>query len=293
MKIWFVICMILSVFFPFGFIPSPSLIKNNVNVIIYVDERNMQADLYLLNLDDGIVVNLTNTSDYNELSPSWSSDGCLIAFTTKDIFILDIRDNSVINLTNTVDSRYFYPTWSPNMDFLAYSKSGQLYIMDLKTLEEVEVTNSSLVVGMSRLDWSSDGTRIIFDAKHNDNFDIYSINIDGTGLTNLSSHNSSDIDPSISPDNKEIVFSSNRDGNWEIYVMNIDSLDVMRLTFNEYADDRPIWSPDGQKILFISKQTDNWEIYMMNKDGTNITQLTDEPFVNHDSPDWQPTTCDV
>src|SRR4051794_411969 len=82
------------------------------------------------------------------------------------------------------------------------------------------------------------------------NFDIYSVNPDGTGATRLTTNAAQDLEPAWSPDGSEIGFVSLRDGNYEIYTMNADGTSQTRITTNPAADVQPAWSPDGTKIVF-------------------------------------------
>ena len=81
--------------------------------------------------------------------------------------------------------------------------------------------------------------------------DIYLINVDGSGLTRLTSNSGLNGSPSWSPDGRQIAFSSNRDGTHKIYIMNADGS-------NQHAiaerGTQPSWSPDGSKILFVGER---------------------------------------
>jgi Tol biopolymer transport system component len=136
-------------------------------------------------------------------------------------------------------------------------------------------------------DWSPDGDRIVFFGGLSDRQDVYVINADGTGLTNLTNNDAGDVLPSWSPDGSKIAFTSERDGNTEIYVMNADGSDQIRLTGNPASDFWPDWSPDGAKIAFASDRDGTLEIYVMNVDGTGLTNLTNNPDLDW-QPDWSP-----
>jgi Tol biopolymer transport system component len=59
-----------------------------------------------------------------------------------------------------------------------------------------------------------DAKRILFASNVNDprgrNFDVYAINVDGTGLEQITFNESFDGFPMFSPDGKKLVFASNR-----------------------------------------------------------------------------------
>ena len=109
------------------------------------------------------------------------------------------------------------------------------------------------------------------------NYEIYVMNPDGSGQTNLTNHPAADTDPAWSPDGTRIAFTSERDGNPEVYVMNADGSDQTRLTSNPADDFDPTWSPDGARIAFTTDRDENWEVYTMNANGSGQVNLTDNP----------------
>jgi Tol biopolymer transport system component len=122
------------------------------------------------------------------------------------------------------------------------------------------------------------------------NFEIYTMNPDGTGVTRLTSSRDIDHSPAWSADGSKIVFLSRRanlhaDG--DIFTMNADGTGQTNLTNTPgpeaVAEYYPSWSPDGSKIVFMMFQ----EIYVMNADGTAQTNLTNNP-ANDNQPVWSP-----
>jgi Tol biopolymer transport system component len=125
-------------------------------------------------------------------------------------------------------------------------------------------------------------------------FDIFSANLDGTGLTRLTDSPRYDTEGSWSPDGKRIVFTSIREGDLDIYTMNNDGSGVVRLTTTRGFDGGPFYSWDGEKIVYRSYYPDNEadlaayqsytdadlmrptkaEIRVMDADGSNQRQVT-------------------
>ncbi len=91
--------------------------------------------------------------------------------------------------------------------------------------------------------WSPDGRRIAFVSDRDGLGEIYVMNADGSGQTNLTNNPADDLDPAWSPDGKRITFASERDGDYEIYVMNADGSGQTRLTDNPAHDAGSHWSP--------------------------------------------------
>lgn len=129
--------------------------------------------------------------------------------------------------------------------------------------------------------------KIVFMSTRDGNYEIYTMNPDGSDQTRLTDNPASEMWPIWSPDRNRIAFQSNRDGNYEIYVMNANGSNQTRLTNNPSSDYNLAWSPYGNKITFHSQRDGNDEIYVINLDGTNTINLTNNP-ASDQYPDWSP-----
>ncbi len=119
--------------------------------------------------------------------------------------------------------------------------------------------------------------------------EIFVMNPDGSGQTNLTNNPADDGVPNWSADGTKIAFYSARDGDSDIYVMNADGTGLTRITNNPALDYEPAWSPDGSKLVFYSDRDDvNGEIYVMNADGSGVpSRLTNNTAIDN-RPSWSP-----
>jgi Tol biopolymer transport system component len=132
----------------------------------------------------------------------------------------------------------------------------------------------------------NDFGKIVFVSTRNGNNEIYSMNYDGSAVTQLTYNDSEDREPDWSPDGSKIVFASLRSGSFEIYIMNSDGSSQTQLTYGG-RNYNPQWSPDGTKIAFWHQPFNNGVIYLMNSDGSGVFQVTNLVLNVYD-PCWMP-----
>ncbi len=136
--------------------------------------------------------------------------------------------------------------------------------------------------------------RLAFQSSRNGNFELFVMNADGSGVTQLTGHGGHDLGPVWSPDGRRIAFFSDRDGDrWlenesmEIYVVNADGTGLIQLTDNASIDKDVAWSPDGRRLAFMSDRDGNREIYVMSADGSDVVRLTNDAASDF-QPAWSP-----
>jgi Tol biopolymer transport system component len=112
--------------------------------------------------------------------------------------------------------------------------------------------------------------------------DIYVMNADGSGRTNLTNHTAEDFDADWSPDGRRLAFSRYEAGNGEVYVMNADGSGQVNLTNHAANDLLPTWSPDGRIAFSSNRDGGDSEIVVMSADGSGQVNITN----NDDSDSW-------
>jgi Tol biopolymer transport system component len=137
---------------------------------------------------------------------------------------------------------------------------------------------------------SPDGSQIVYSSSLDldGKFEIWKINADGTGktqLTDLSSYpyGVGDGRPSWSPDGAKIVFESSRNVWHYLYIMNADGSGVTMVNLPTSRDYQwPSFSPDGTKLLFYSNYDNG--ISTSNLDGSGLKLITTPGY----HPAWSP-----
>lgn len=219
----------------------------------------------------------------------------------QEIYVMQPDGSDQTRLTDNPADDYG-PTWSPDGDRLVFfskreTLKRQLYMMKSDGSATTRITQDDN--DDSGPAWSPDGRQIALH-KREPNFDVYLINLDGSGEINLTDNPAyADGAPNWSPDGTHLVFQSDRDGNLEIYVMKVDGSEQTRLTNNTAGNWQPAWSPDGQRIAFVSERDGNPEIYVMKvadalqgMDGSEQTRLTNNP-AGETNPVWSPDSTQL
>lgn len=108
--------------------------------------------------------------------------------------------------------------------------------------------------------WSQDDSKIAYVSTRTGSSQIWIMNADGTGQTQLSTFGDNDF-PSISPDNTVVMFTSNRSGKWELYYVPIDGGTEVLVDMNGLNVYQAEWRSDGAKIVFVGGEDNYRNIY--------------------------------
>jgi hypothetical protein len=134
--------------------------------------------------------------------------------------------------------------------------------------------------------------KIAFSSNRDGNFQIYTMNPDGSSLTRVTNDPETDYEPAWSPDGSKIAYTGDATdaATSDIFVVSASGGTPTNLTNNNLIDDHsPTWSPDGRKIAFLSTACPvcQFGIFVMDADGSGRTQLTDTTAGDFD-PAWSP-----
>lgn len=146
--------------------------------------------------------------------------------------------------------------------------------------------------------FSADGRLVAFSGNHEPGpapagRHIYVVDVDGSGLRQLTTGAGFDQNPAFSPNGKQVVFDRHvGTGKAQIFSVNVDGSGLRQLTSGNFNDSEPVYMPSGKRIVFVSDRdhdvkTDRSDIFAMAPNGANQRVLIDGPR-NEDEPDTAP-----
>jgi len=200
---------------------------------------------------------------------SWSPDSSRIAFSARigdepeqRIYVTD-ADRPDATPVGGPDLYALSPSWSPDGTQIAFKRiypccGGQpdsLWLIgpDGSSLHQLSAATGTREELLETA-WSPDGKRLAFLApgtKLND--DIFVINADGTGETNITHSIEDEYGPSWSPEGTRLAFSRVALGSSTlgtgVFVVNADGTHLVQVVTGATGVTNPFWSPDGSRIL--------------------------------------------
>lgn len=240
------------------------------------------------------IQNLTNHSS-QDLEPAWSPDGSEILFTSHRtggtaVWRMNVDGSNQRDITSHLVERARQADWcSSGLIAVAYrdkndSEAG-IGIVDPNANSFTPVyteSRSSRIPGWPS--WSPSCNEIAFQKYVNGNWEIFTINADGSSLMNLTNDSELDQQPAWNPVNSNIAFISDKEGGLSIYSIDLGTKNVERITQSKDYD--PSWSFDGKTIIFTSERDSGYHLYQKNILTREVSRLTFDGASLY--PTWKP-----
>jgi len=242
--------------------------------LLLLSDGGRGLDLWTMNPDGTGKVRLTEggrivpSPGLSGYGADWSADGKRIVYTSC------LFENAAIQ------------EGSPAVNLSAIRTEADIWIMDADGGNKKQLTTD----GDARLpQWQPHGDRIAYLADRSGNREIWTMQSDGTGKTQVTFSEGSVSGYSWSPDGTRIAYVvASPPGTlpeFSLWVIDSDGSDSEQLTTGN-RDRSPIWSPDGTRIAFRSESRDR-ALWVMKSDGSGLAPLgPDNPaFMMHQ---WSP-----
>lgn len=226
-----------------GFYNISPAISPQGDKVVFISDREIYLDIYVMNSFDGKVIDKVIESGRTE---------------------------------NLEELNVLYPTltWAPDNNRIALTSKREGYdvvkIIDTETGDDEDLPFQ--LHGIESVSWSPDGNSIALLGSSAKQSDIYIYHFQTKQLQNITNDIFSEYLPSWSPDSKIIIFSSDRNGfakdqviqdgitmsnmesfQMDLYLIELESEKISRVTDWYYSDEKSaVFSPDGKEILFVS-----------------------------------------
>lgn len=169
-----------------------------------------------------------------------------------------------ISVEGRAITRGAQPTWSPDGRRIAFTRMGEIHVVDADGRNERRLTTSAQPLSFPA--WSPDGSTIAYAGTR----DVYTIPARGGNSKNLTRSPKPWLirtTPAYAPDGRTIAISASTDAyNSDVFLLRADGSAMRRLTRTQGTHDRqgeehaPDFSPDGKRIVFVSNRDGNFEL---------------------------------
>lgn len=212
--------------------------------------------------------------NYHLEAPNWHSDNYLLVNSYGKLYKVPMQ-TPTLQLFNTGTAHELNNDHgiSPDKKWLAISHNNRadtskkpyhsaIYIVPIEGGEPKLITQYTPSYWHG---WSPDGKILAYCAERNNQYDIYTIPVEGGKETQLTSTLGLDDGPEYSPDSKYIYFNSYRTGHMQIWRMLADGSHPEQLTFDENSNWFAHPSPDNQWIVYIAYLSDEQQSHLFGK----------------------------
>jgi Tol biopolymer transport system component len=241
--------------------------------------------------------------DYN-LSPTVSPDGKYLAFFSRrglfsiDLYVADAQTGRIIRRLagptsgSHIDAVSFIASsgdWSPDANQFAFIVFAQgdheIAVLDARRASITRRVKLPGIGAVNNVAWSPDGRTLALSGMKGGVSDIYTLDLNGGTLRQLTNDRYADLHPAWSPDGRTIAFASDRGARtsfdrltfsrFQLATIDVGSGQVS--VYSPFPDAKhinPQFSSDGRDLFFIADQDGFSDIYRMSLAGGAVSRVT-------------------
>lgn len=233
---------------------------------------------------DGVEKPLTSRRWWSVRDLSWRSDGRGLFLVAMDqaagmpsyIAHIAYPDGEIQRITNDLNDYRELSLINSAKAFVALqsSKTSDFWLAPVGNSARAKLITHTKYDEISGMAWTPNGSIVHALRRAGENWNIWSINPDGSNRVQLTDGAGNNLDPAVSPDGRYVVFDSTRSGKTNIWRVNSDGTNLRQLTTGP-SEWWPSVSLDGAWVIYSSFATGHPTLWKISIDGGTPVQLND------------------
>jgi dipeptidyl aminopeptidase/acylaminoacyl peptidase len=262
--------------------------------LAFFGHQNDKSGLFLARPDGSDIAFLTATEGTNSPLPgtgnelTWSPDSKQIAY----VSATPGEGATASNGDPIVITRYLYkPDAGEGMTRFNDNKRLHIFVLDIGTKQIRQLTSGNY--DEHSIDWSPNGTKILFASNRDANqdeffhYDLFTLTLADNSIHRLTAAEYTEYDPAWSPDGKLITYRGTKRGltdrettmeDTHVWVMDADGGN--RREIGAVLDDRqgtPKWDPEGTAVYFTVQERGSYHLVRLPISGNAPEYVLKDP----------------
>lgn len=284
--------------FPDQVLVVPIVLPQNGGCIAWKSSRTGRPDIFTRSPQDPRARRITFSLALESSVPAWSPDGSLIAFIGRGN-ALWIVNPATLNAERLIENLQLFTdfAWSPDSTTIAFSRRE---VVPAIITIEVATGQTRFITEGTEVNYLPDGRRILFESSRTGLSQLYIINIDGTGLRQVTRNTEGGVIQSVavSPDGSKAAYTFPGVSISMVKIVDLATGQEFETPSGPLGRDfNPAWSPNSQYVAYnASTETApaglRGIVRVVDANGTFVQDLTDTACFG-DELTWSPNSTSV
>jgi len=168
---------------------------------------------------------------------------------------------------------------------LAIDLLGKIWVMPAKGGHAQPITDEALLARRPR--WSPDASAIVFQARADDQEQLWLYRRDDDTTTKITVGQYFDLNPSWHPGGERILYSSDRrDSGFDIWEYDVVTSLTWRISDLAGDETEPAWSSDGRDLVYIHRHDGQWSLVLRRHGQPD--EVLETSTTRLSNPSWRP-----
>ncbi|EGB13822.1 WD40 domain protein beta propeller [Pseudodesulfovibrio mercurii] len=253
-----------------GFFDSP---------IAFVKQDGKAKEIYTVLPQGRGLTQISDLGGFN-LSPAWSAEGDLIAFThigndRHELCIYEAKTHKIRRIAKGLGDTVISPVYGPgDVLYASLNLNGTTNIYELsKSYKVGKRLGASPYIDVSP-SFDRTGSKMAFTSGRAGNPHIYLLDMQSGQVRRVTTTGKYNTHPCLSPDGRYVAYTHQTSDGHRIFLHDLETGREKQLTFGPGNDEYPAFGPDGYFIAFASSRTGAYQLYLTTRHGDTPRRIS-------------------